>query len=77
MVVSETGKNGSALGHKGSTAATIRTLSFWCFNPGVVMQQLVEELGVRTIILTSGTLAPTQSFMHEMQMYETTMHIPI
>jgi hypothetical protein len=38
-----------------------RTLAFWCFSPSVAMSQLVR-LGVRSIILTSGTLSPMDSF---------------
>lgn len=44
-----------------------RTLGYWCFNPGVVMKDLMG-MGVRSIILTSGTLSPMKSFMQEMQM---------
>lgn len=42
-------------------------LSYWCFSPGHSMRQLVQQ-GVRTVILTSGTLAPVSSFALEMQM---------
>jgi regulator of telomere elongation helicase 1 len=55
MVISEDNSNQS------------RSLSYWCFNPGVVMKELVSY-GVRSIILTSGTLSPLQSFMNELQM---------
>ncbi|XP_060086573.1 regulator of telomere elongation helicase 1 [Heteronotia binoei] len=41
-------------------------LSFWCFSPGYSMQELVRQ-GVRTIILTSGTLSPVSSFSLEMR----------
>ncbi|XP_036388440.1 regulator of telomere elongation helicase 1 isoform X1 [Megalops cyprinoides] len=41
-------------------------LSYWCFCPGFSMQELVRQ-GVRTIILTSGTLSPLTSFTAEMQ----------
>ncbi|XP_029467005.1 LOW QUALITY PROTEIN: regulator of telomere elongation helicase 1 [Rhinatrema bivittatum] len=43
-----------------------KTLSYWCFSPGYSMQELVRQ-GVRTIILTSGTLSPLSSFAMEMQ----------
>ena len=35
---------------------TGRTLAFWCFSPSVAMSQVLG-LGVRSIILTSGTLS--------------------
>ncbi|XP_076133272.1 regulator of telomere elongation helicase 1 [Alosa pseudoharengus] len=41
-------------------------LSYWCFSPGFSMQELVQQ-GVRSIILTSGTLSPLSSFTAEMQ----------
>ncbi|KFZ57964.1 Regulator of telomere elongation helicase 1, partial [Antrostomus carolinensis] len=43
-----------------------KTLSYWCFSPGYSMHELVRQ-GVRTIILTSGTLSPISSFTMEMQ----------
>ncbi|XP_068006349.1 regulator of telomere elongation helicase 1 isoform X2 [Melanerpes formicivorus] len=43
-----------------------KTLSYWCFSPGYCMQELVGQ-GVRSIILTSGTLSPLSSFTLEMQ----------
>ncbi|CAD7669125.1 unnamed protein product [Nyctereutes procyonoides] len=43
-----------------------KVLSYWCFSPGHSMRQLVQQ-GVRTVILTSGTLAPVSSFALEMQ----------
>ncbi|NWI66671.1 RTEL1 helicase, partial [Todus mexicanus] len=43
-----------------------KTLSYWCFSPGYSMHELVRQ-GVRTIILTSGTLSPLSSFKMEMQ----------
>lgn len=46
---------------------TGKTLSYWCFSPGYSMHELVRQ-GVRTIILTSGTLSPLSSFTMEMQM---------
>ncbi|XP_063815226.1 regulator of telomere elongation helicase 1 isoform X5 [Pseudophryne corroboree] len=41
-------------------------LSYWCFNPGYTMNDLVRQ-GIRSIILTSGTLCPLSSFTMEMQ----------
>ncbi|XP_053557446.1 regulator of telomere elongation helicase 1 [Bombina bombina] len=43
-----------------------KILSYWCFSPGYTMQDLVKQ-GVRSIILTSGTLCPLSSFTMEMQ----------
>nr|XP_032622388.1 regulator of telomere elongation helicase 1 isoform X7 [Chelonoidis abingdonii] len=43
-----------------------KVLSYWCFSPGYSMHELVRQ-GVRTIILTSGTLSPLSSFTMEMQ----------
>ncbi|XP_070600523.1 regulator of telomere elongation helicase 1 isoform X2 [Erythrolamprus reginae] len=43
-----------------------KTLSYWCFSPGYSMQDLVRQ-GVRSIILTSGTLYPLDTFAAEMQ----------
>lgn len=41
------------------------TLSYWCFEPGVAMAELCA-LKVRCILLTSGTLAPLDSFAQEL-----------
>ncbi|XP_062316136.1 regulator of telomere elongation helicase 1 [Osmerus eperlanus] len=41
-------------------------LSYWCFSPGFSMKELKGQ-GVRSIILTSGTLSPLSSFTSEMQ----------
>ena len=57
MVITETG----------SVKQPKRTLAFWCFNAGVVMREWLGK-GVRSIILTSGTLSPMRSFIQEMQM---------
>ncbi|XP_071966943.1 regulator of telomere elongation helicase 1 isoform X3 [Engystomops pustulosus] len=43
-----------------------KVLSYWCFSPGYTMHDLVKQ-GVRSIILTSGTLCPLTSFTMEMQ----------
>uniref|UniRef100_A0A7M4EG73 Regulator of telomere elongation helicase 1 n=1 Tax=Crocodylus porosus TaxID=8502 RepID=A0A7M4EG73_CROPO len=43
-----------------------KILSYWCFSPGYSMHELARQ-GVRTIILTSGTLSPLSSFTMEMQ----------
>uniref|UniRef100_A0A8C3YH39 Regulator of telomere elongation helicase 1 n=1 Tax=Catagonus wagneri TaxID=51154 RepID=A0A8C3YH39_9CETA len=43
-----------------------KVLSYWCFSPGHSMRELLRQ-GVRTLILTSGTLSPVSSFALEMQ----------
>lgn len=45
-----------------------RSLSWWCFNPGLAMKEFVK-LGVLSIILTSGTLSPLESCAQEMNLY--------
>ncbi|KAI7986223.1 hypothetical protein LOK49_LG14G01877 [Camellia lanceoleosa] len=44
-----------------------RTLSWWCFNPGIAMEEF-SQLGVGSIILTSGTLSPMDSFAQEFKL---------
>lgn len=44
-----------------------RSLSWWCFNPGLAMKEFVK-LGVRSIVLTSGTLSPLASCAQEMNL---------
>ncbi|KAI9160826.1 hypothetical protein LWI28_011852 [Acer negundo] len=44
-----------------------RTLSWWCFNPGIAMQEF-HGMGVGSIILTSGTLSPMDSFAQELKL---------
>ncbi|XP_002528200.3 regulator of telomere elongation helicase 1 homolog isoform X1 [Ricinus communis] len=44
-----------------------RTLSWWCFNPGVAMEEF-SRMGVCSIILTSGTLSPMDSFAQELKL---------
>lgn len=46
-------------------AAAGPTLNYWCFNPGLAMED-IAALGVRSIIVTSGTLAPLASFAAEL-----------
>ncbi|XP_067866827.1 Fanconi anemia group J protein isoform X3 [Heterodontus francisci] len=41
----------------------VLTLNFWCLNPAVAFSDLS---GVRTIVLTSGTLSPMESFSSEL-----------
>lgn len=44
-----------------------RTLSWWCFNPGIALEEF-SKLGVGSIILTSGTLSPMDSFAEELKL---------
>ncbi|KAF9615542.1 hypothetical protein IFM89_024390 [Coptis chinensis] len=44
-----------------------RTLSWWCFNPGIAMEEF-SKMGVGSIILTSGTLSPLDSFAKELKL---------
>ena len=45
--------------------AKAKTLSFWCFNPGIGFRKILK-LKPRNIILTSGTLSPMDSFQQEL-----------
>lgn len=58
--------NPGGSGGWGAGMAAGPTLSFWCFSPGVIMSALQEQ-GVRSIVLTSGTLSPMNSFAHELK----------
>jgi regulator of telomere elongation helicase 1 len=42
-----------------------RTVSYWCFSPAIAMQE-VMALRIRSIVLTSGTLSPMDSFASEL-----------
>ncbi len=42
-----------------------RTLSYWCFDPSIAMSNL-EALGLRCMLLTSGTLSPLATFAAEL-----------
>ncbi|WCJ40717.1 hypothetical protein M5689_021626 [Euphorbia peplus] len=54
-------------GGSDSVKGKTRTLSWWCFNPGVAMEEF-SKLGVGSIILTSGTLSPMDSFAYELKL---------
>lgn len=45
-----------------------RRVCFWCFNPGLAMKEL-QSRGIRSIILTSGTLSPLISFASDLQLH--------
>lgn len=44
----------------------VTKLSYWCFSPGLAMEEFVRS-GVYSIILTSGTLSPLNSFSSELR----------
>ncbi|KAK9100891.1 hypothetical protein Scep_024321 [Stephania cephalantha] len=44
-----------------------RTLSWWCFNPGITMEAY-SDMSVGSIILTSGTLSPLDSLALELKL---------
>nr|XP_048333469.1 regulator of telomere elongation helicase 1 homolog isoform X2 [Ziziphus jujuba var. spinosa]XP_048333472.1 regulator of telomere elongation helicase 1 homolog isoform X2 [Ziziphus jujuba var. spinosa] len=44
-----------------------RKFSWWCFNPGIAMEEF-RKLDVGSIILTSGTLSPMDSFAQELKL---------
>lgn len=48
-----------------SNTSAGRTVSYWCFSPAVAMSDFMS-LGVRSLILTSGTLSPMKSFSGEL-----------
>ncbi|KAH8416818.1 hypothetical protein KR222_005993 [Zaprionus bogoriensis] len=61
------GANSGWLG-KGNTTTVTKTakiINFWCFNPGFGMEQLLNS-HVRSVILTSGTLAPLKPLIAEL-----------
>ncbi|KAF9183665.1 Fanconi anemia group J protein [Haplosporangium sp. Z 767] len=49
----------------GSTVKKKREFKFWCLNPGVIFRPL--SMSARSVILTSGTLSPMDSFASELQ----------
>jgi len=51
-----------------SGSAVKRTLSLWCFNPGMALRDLAASAALRSIILASGTLSPMPAFAHELQL---------
>lgn len=54
-------------GDTSSTSQKKKVLNFWAFSPGIAMEDL-KKLGVRSIILTSGTLSPMASFKEDMKL---------
>ncbi|XP_068158803.1 regulator of telomere elongation helicase 1 homolog [Drosophila tropicalis] len=48
-----------------SSSNKAKVINFWCFNPGFGMEQLLNTQ-VRSVILTSGTLAPLKPLIAEL-----------
>ncbi|EGD73796.1 hypothetical protein PTSG_05489 [Salpingoeca rosetta] len=46
-------------------AGNPRTISFWCFTSSFAMKSLIQD-GVRSVVLTSGTLSPLDTFAAEL-----------
>ncbi|KAK1434107.1 hypothetical protein QVD17_11025 [Tagetes erecta] len=53
--------------HDTVKAKKSRIFSWWCFNPGVAMEEFAKK-DVGSIILTSGTLSPMDSFAEELKL---------
>ncbi|KAF9351726.1 Fanconi anemia group J protein [Mortierella sp. AD094] len=49
----------------GNSVKKRREFKFWCLNPGVIFRPI--SLKARSVILTSGTLSPMESFTSELQ----------
>lgn len=41
-------------------------INYWAFSPGIAMEEL-KKLGIRSIVLTSGTLSPLDAFKEDMK----------
>lgn len=49
-----------------SPPAKKRVLNYWCFSTGLAVEE-IKGLGVRSIVLTSGTLSPMASFKEDLR----------
>ncbi|KAF9138078.1 Fanconi anemia group J protein [Mortierella sp. GBA39] len=56
---------GSQVARRGAQVEKKREFKFWCLNPGVIFRPLSST--TRSVILTSGTLSPMDSFASELQ----------
>ncbi|XP_062140101.1 regulator of telomere elongation helicase 1 homolog [Drosophila sulfurigaster albostrigata] len=68
QTASSKANNSGWLGKGNNTSTTTKTakvINFWCFNPGFGMEQLLNT-NVRSVILTSGTLAPLKPLIAEL-----------
>lgn len=52
--------------HSSDGAKKKRVINFWCFTTGVALRELVN-LGVRSVIVTSGTLSPINALKEDFQ----------
>jgi regulator of telomere elongation helicase 1 len=57
----------SVMNNTRNTGRRGRILNYWCFSPGIAMLDL-KKLGVRSFILTSGTLSPLGALRTEMKL---------
>jgi DNA repair helicase Rad3 len=58
----------ASAGRGGRNDGTVgRTVSYWCFAPSEAMREL-QELNVRSILVTSGTLSPLESYALELDL---------
>eukprot|EP00117_Sycon_ciliatum_P014492 scpid19663/ scgid14733/ Regulator of telomere elongation helicase 1 len=55
----------TGLWSSGNASRQGRVLSYWCFSPGRAMCEMVRH-GIHSLIMTSGTLSPLESFSSEM-----------
>jgi regulator of telomere elongation helicase 1 len=53
--------------HSQSQEEDCRVLNFWCFSPGFAMKMLINRC-IHCVILTSGTLAPLQPLISELEL---------
>lgn len=70
MVITEQSSSPSSFGkpnYQHRNTNSVRSMAYWCFSPGVAIRDLIS-MGVRSVVLTSGTLSPMKSFMQEMEM---------
>jgi len=50
-----------------SSCCVARTINYWCFSAGYSMSAV--STGAKSVILTSGTLKPLESFVAELRVY--------
>lgn len=60
-------QNKQPVGASSSVGARRRVLNYWCFSTGLAVEE-IKNLGVRSIILTSGTLSPMASFKEDLRL---------
>jgi regulator of telomere elongation helicase 1 len=47
-------------------ATTKRVVNYWCFSTGVALKELTD-LGIRSVVLTSGTLSPMEAMKEDLR----------